>query len=926
MTSTKFKSEDKSLIRFWGVVSSGALCTIRHSALIVASLFLMLTASESVFGSDRKDPDPQEFTIDAGFYRNVEDARAVWKGSYPVELSGSMVRGNLSAMVFPCKLLPPGRFNTWQNNFTESVDLSGYEYIHLSIYIENAAAVRHLGIYFGVEDPDGVDSQKIRGWYARLEHSSSSDSSIKEGWNTFSWKREHFGIKEKDIKDGWKRIKAVRMSFWGDQNKSEAAKVTLDGLFATNIPPKNKVFRIKSEGDLLGQQQVPIIPVPQTMSWTKGAFQADVGAISMILSNNDAAKRVVDVVGVDFGKDGKSPFLVEPQLSDIGLVAIIGDGEGISEESIDNIKKRANLRDEGYCLEVKDNHILLIGKDERGFYYGFKTLQQLWNVTENKVTVDGVVIVDYPSLAMRGMYLHRLGDIEKAKTVIEGLSALKINTVFIDLASELYNDKYPFPASSPRAFSKDQMKELVDFANRHNVTLCPYYQMFSHMAWLAAEPAYRHLLESDDPSKLGWHSAWCPSNPETYEFAEELISEAIEIFQPPYVHIGHDEMAFANPPVGSCERCRGNSREALIAKSVNRLSAFIESKGSQAIIWNDTLLPWAHGLVPPRQFDTDLLMSLIDRGSLIINTSNYSDKEESILRSVNHLEKNNFENIILSPWYNERGIKLTAQAAKTSGAIGALGTVWHEWGRFVNYPNRISDRALPAIGFSAAYFWNVNSPEVSFARYDWNYKVRSMFEPTYETAEDSTLNFSEVTWPDSLSVVMPSDSKLFKISIPMSLNVEKVPFSQQFPIILSGSSAETYRPSNVDIPVGKEAMKVYFLHTLTPPFDRRIWERRATVKPDVGSYVIHYEDSTKETIPLKHRWNINDWNTSYGAIEGRVAWQGENADGELFRLYCLEWENPHPDKIISKIEFTSTQEDGMNPVLLAVTIGSRETQ
>ena len=44
---------------------------------------------------------------------------------------------------------------------------------------------------------------------------------------------------------------------------------------------------------------------------------------------------------------------------------------------------------------------------------------------------------------------------------------------------------------------------------------------------------------------------------------------------------------------------------------------------------------------------------------------------------------------------------------------------------------------------------------------------------------------------------------------------------------------------------------------------------------------------------------------------------------DLFRLYGLAWANPSPQKMISHIEFSSAQEDGMNPVLLAISVGSK---
>ncbi len=857
------------------------------------------------------------FDIDACYYKNIAQATALWKGTFPVEVSDKVKENGLPAIVFPCKFQKTGDLCTWQKDFAVPVDISSYPYIYMHIYINNRAAFRDYALYFGaVKD---LNSKQIAGWYAHTKRLS-----LQEGWNILTLRCDDFGKEGGVPSDGWKRIKTVRISFWGLENKS-SAQITVKAIRACQVPKKNDINLTKSNGPLLDGPQVRIIPVPQSVEWTKEVFHCGKTDIPVVLTNNKPSQRVFDVIKADLAD---CTFQQKSALGAEGLVAVLGDYGKLSQAVLENVKKQLKLPAEGYYLATGKNYILLIGKDEPGFYYGFQTLRQIWTQTSAGVTVDGVKITDYPSLSMRGLYLHRMGTsaeaLSKVKTVIKGLSAMKINMVFIDIASDMQYDKYPFPVTNSHPYTKAQMKELAAFARQHYVTICPYYQMFMHMPWIARDPRYRHLLE--DPKQWNWYTSWCPSNPETYAFAESLISEAIEVFQPPYVHIGHDEMTFADPPLGTCKRCKGKSRESLIAESMNHLCDFIESKGVKTIVWDDTFNPWAHGLTPPKQLDGDRLINMVRR-SLVINCWNYGSQKDEHLKQIHRFQEHKFKDIIISPKVNESNIRLTSELAKTNGLMGGIGTFWSEWGSFESYPDKISDKALPAIGMDAAYNWNPNCSLIPITRYDWNYRVRCFMEPNVSGFEVG-MTYMPVVYPKVTDKRPPSDSELGKISLPDSIDFGFLPFRSISPIVLSGIKGETDYPVKVEIPVNQKATGLFFLHTLTEPFDRKKWEyyTNCTEKPEVGSYTVVYADNTKDVIHLNYRWNINSWNSYNGASGGFVAWQGANADGNLFRLYGLSWKNPKPQKTISKIEFSSAQEDGMNPVLLAITLGRKNTE
>lgn len=875
-------------------------------------LFVLVTAPALWWCNDSSGA--RSFEFDACYYPQAVQANKVWTyATYPVTISEKIREKGRSAIVFPGRFPKSGDRCMWQKDFASPTDLSSYPYIYLRMYVENASAIRSMGVYSGVTEPGKPGS--IAGWYRKF-------LSPQEGWNVFVMKRETLSCEGHVPVDGWKRVKTLRLSLWGNSDNS-TSKITLETFRACEVPEKDDVNLTRSEGPLFDESRFRIVPIPQSIEWTKDAFCAGKTDIPVYLTNNESSQRVFDRVQADFPG---CTFQPKPSLGDEGLVAVLGDATKLPSGFLADLKKEKKLPAEGYYLDVDKDRIVLIGKDEVGFYYGFQTLRQIWESTPTGIKVDGVKITDFPSLSMRGMYLHRLGRrignndeaLLKAKTIIKGLSSMKMNFVFIDVCSDMQYDGCPFPVSNPTPYTKDQWKELVAFARQHYVTLCPYFQMFMHVAWMAAEPRYRHLLE--DPNQTDWDTSWCPSNPETYAFAENLIGQAIEVFKPPYVHIGHDEMTVSK--LGTCDRCRGKSHESLIAKSMNRLCDFIESKGVKTIVWHDTLLP-THQLHPIK-IDSDKICGMV-RHSLVVDCWDYNQDKAASLTLIKRAKKAKFENIIISPYISERNIRIMSEVAQETKIMGAIATLWHYWGAFGSYPDKISDRALPAIGVDAAYCWNTNAPAILWSRYDWNYRVRCFMEPGKSLDSVSEMRFSTVRWPDDIKKPVIANKELQNIPLPSSVDARSLPFRSISPVILSGIKGETKHPVKVQIPIDQKADSLYFLHTLTEPFDHDKWEHHTncTQKPEVGSYVVVYEDRTKRVIRLKYRWNINSWNSVNGVPDGFVAWQGVNKDEKLFRLYGLAWTNPSPQKTISHIEFTSAQEDGMNPVLLAITAGSK---
>ena len=99
----------------------------------------------------------------------------------------------------------------------------------------------------------------------------------------------------------------------------------------------------------------------------------------------------------------------------------------------------------------------------------------------------------------------------------------------------------------------------------------------------------------------------------------------------------------------------------------------------------------------------------------------------------------------------------------------------------------------------------------------------------------------------------------------------------------------------------------------------------------IGKYVVHYDDKTKVEIDIVFGRDVVDW-WAYpdrkGPSKAKIAWESENEASKGFeakiRLYLTTWENPHPKKKVTKIDFLATaQVTGAAPFCVALSVDNK---
>ncbi len=291
------------------------------------------------------------------------------------------------------------------------------------------------------------------------------------------------------------------------------------------------------------------------------------------------------------------------------------------------------LSGEGYTLSVTPERIVLEAAARAGLFYGVQTLRQM-------VGKDGTVpcaeIKDAPRFAWRGAMLdvsrHFLPKAFVLK-FIDLLALHKMNTLQLHLTDDqgwrIEIRKYPRlteigsvrdrtlvgralenpadPEFDPTTqefdgipyggfYTQNDAREIVAYAAARYVTVVPEIEMPGHAQ--AAVAAYPELGCTGKPVEVsprwGIHEYLFKPDAPTFAFLRDVLTEIMDIFPSPYVHVGGDEAVKTQwQNSGECrdiKRALGLTTETeLQAYFIRRMDEFITQQGRTLVGWDEIL-------------------------------------------------------------------------------------------------------------------------------------------------------------------------------------------------------------------------------------------------------------------------------------------------------------------------------------------------
>ncbi|SHM60793.1 hexosaminidase [Chryseobacterium carnipullorum] len=365
------------------------------------------------------------------------------------------------------------------------------------------------------------------------------------------------------------------------------------------------VFSVLFFSVFSAQTKPNLIPYPQSVEFSKGEF---------ILSNTTAVK------GNE--KSFEYQFFLKSLNKNYQLDLSKNErthGTDVIFVSVDKDKK------EDYEINVAENFMSVIGKDDAGLFHGIQTMLQLiQNSKDGKI--PAVKIKDYPKFAWRGMHLdvcRHFFNVDEVKQYIDYLAMYKLNTFHWHLTDDqgwrIEIKKYPklteigskrkesmvgayvdntFDGKpyGPYFYTQEQIRDVVKYAQQRHITVVPEIEMPGHA--LAALSAYPELACTKGPfeSATKWgvfDDVFCPKE-ETFTFLENVLDEVMKLFPSQYIHIGGDECPKTRwKECAHCQKLikKNNLKDehGLQSYFIHRIEKYVNSKGRKIIGWDEIL-------------------------------------------------------------------------------------------------------------------------------------------------------------------------------------------------------------------------------------------------------------------------------------------------------------------------------------------------
>ena len=280
---------------------------------------------------------------------------------------------------------------------------------------------------------------------------------------------------------------------------------------------------------------------------------------------------------------------------------------------------------ESYTLSVTPQQIEIRATSGAGLFYGMQTLLQLMQPAgTGSYSVVSVEIEDTPRFAYRGLMLdvsRHFSTKEFIKKQIDALAYYKINRLHLHLTDaagwRLEIKKYPLltdfaawrtdptwkkwwnggrkylrydePGASGGYYTQDDIREILEYARQHYITVIPEIEMPSHSEEVLA--AYPQLSCSGEPYK---NSDFCVGNEETFTFLENVLTEVMELFPSEYIHVGGDEAG--KSAWKTCPKCQKRMKDEHLANVdelqsylIHRIEKFLNNHGRHLLGWDEIL-------------------------------------------------------------------------------------------------------------------------------------------------------------------------------------------------------------------------------------------------------------------------------------------------------------------------------------------------
>lgn len=293
------------------------------------------------------------------------------------------------------------------------------------------------------------------------------------------------------------------------------------------------------------------------------------------------------------------------------------------------------LSEEEYEIAVTRNRAVISASGTSGVVYAIQTLSQMLPtayfgdiaVPAEDWSIPAVTIRDQPRFRYRGLMVdcaRHFFSVEEIKRILDVMALHKLNIFHWHLTDDqgwrIEIKKYPklteigafrnrksFDRKDDESYggyySQEQVREIVRYAAARGITVIPEIEMPGHILaalaacpWLGCSGGPYHVWLDTGVSQ----DVLCVGKESSYVFIEDVLTEVMELFPSPWIHIGGDECPTA--AWERCPHCQKLVREAGLQDSrhyraasylqplfTKRILTFLEAHGRTLLGWDEII-------------------------------------------------------------------------------------------------------------------------------------------------------------------------------------------------------------------------------------------------------------------------------------------------------------------------------------------------
>ena len=453
-----------------------------------------------------------------------------------------------------------------------------------------------------------------------------------------------------------------------------------------------------------------------------------------------------------------------------------------------------NIPDGGYMLDIRDEQITITGKNAGGVFHGLMTVLQIIETPfTRQFQIPCANIRDYPAFRYRGMHLdcvRHFFTVEEVKRYIDYLALYKMNTFHWHLTDDQgwrieildhpklteigawrsgsmvghYRDHTYNSIQYGGYYTQEEIREVVKYAQRRNITIIPEIEMPGHCtAALAAYPGLGCIADTTYTVGKDWgvyQEVFCPTE-ETFQFLFDVLDEVMAMFPSPYIHIGGDEVE--KTAWKKCDSCQAliqklglKDEHGLQSYFIRRIEQYVQSKGRQIIGWDEIM---DGGLTE----NATIMSWRGEDGGIAAATQGY----DAIMTPTSHCYFDYYQGsptteplaiggyVPLDKVYNYKPVPSSLTEEQSAHILGAQGNMWTE---YMNTFDQVEYMLFPRLMALSEVLW---SPPAQHDYAQFLHRVKHHFalldrlDCTYsKTAFSYTASIDETPDHDGVQVTL----------------------------------------------------------------------------------------------------------------------------------------------------------------------------